>query len=259
MNKRVPGYNPLMFNDSGYGSGSMREAYRPGQTFIPAQEYRNPGTLIHNNVGETVLNEQISEYKIHIDSIDRDLTLYPSQFDFKVTFDGNAQPAIGRRLKNVKYIKLNEVVIPNSHKIISNGADPPVYIFSTDTDQQFIYERLLILQILEADSGKLLSTNQYFTTGCFVLYPDTTYGDFSAWLSRSHTVVFPDSSLMNMNRLSIKLMDQLGDTFVMTGMESEVTTQTDLRYYLCPRTQMTIELTVGVVENFVNTNVQYAT
>jgi len=259
MNKRIPPYNPMMFSDSGYRTGRIDDSFMPNKPIIQPTDFRNTGQVLHNNLGANLLNEQIIEYNLHIDSINRDLSLYPSQFEFQVTFDGVRQPSIGRIVKNVKYFKLAQVILPNSHKIVSNGGIPPTYIFSTADVDQFIYERILTLKLEEADNGKTLSTDQYFTNGCFSLYQDLTYGEFSVWIARNNIIVFPDSQLFNLRKLSVKLMDYDGSAMVMEGMDSTITSPTDLRNYFCPRTQMTIDITLGVVENYLNTETKYST
>ena len=80
-----------------------------------------------------MLHENIIEYKIDIDSIDRDITLYPDPFNFVVKFapipsiktngkiiQGSPNPHILIDFRNVKYIKLETIILPIHNKIIKN-------------------------------------------------------------------------------------------------------------------------------------------
>lgn len=256
MNNRIPAYNPMIFNDTGYRMGNIDDAFRQHHPMIQPTNFRNEGLLLHNNVAPNVLNEQIIEYNINIDSIDRDISLYPSQFDFQVSFEStNREPVISKRIKNIKYLKLSQVILPNSHNIVKSGDE---YVFSTADEDLFTAERVLILKLLEADNGKTLSTNTIFTNGCFLLYQDVVYGEYSVWISRNNVIVFPDSQLFNLYKLSVKLMDYDGDAMIMNGMDSSITDTTDLRCYTSPRSQMTISIVAGVVENYINTETKYS-
>jgi len=69
-----------------------------------------------DNYSEKVKNN-IYEYTLKIDSIDRNINNYPNPFNFKVRFNqgdnlSGGGPSIFRRFNNVKYINLESVCIP---------------------------------------------------------------------------------------------------------------------------------------------------
>ena len=87
--------------------------------FIYEQEYVNR-PLIDNNIFEEVRNEFIEEKDIIIDTMDRDTTLYPNIFDFRVKLgstDTTPGPSIHRSLNNIKYLKLVKCIFPDNYKI----------------------------------------------------------------------------------------------------------------------------------------------
>lgn len=255
MSRRLDPYNPQILRKD-FPSGRITEAFSQNAPLIDRMSFQNNNMLLHNNVGESVLSEQIFEYRIHADSYNRDLSLYPNQFNFDLSFDSQREPAIGRRIKNVKYVKIDNVRIPNVHKIVEDGDD---WIFSTDDTDKFTYDRYVVLKINQINNGKILSSNSAYDNGCFTLYRDNDYGEWSTWVTSNNTIVFPDSNLFNMFKLTLQLIDRDGDTFVMTGMDSSITDPTDLRYYKNIRTQMTVDIIAGVVENYINTETQYST
>jgi len=76
---------------------------------------------IHSN-GRTMKEfiERLVQYGINIDSADRDITVYPNPFNFKIIFNGtgkNVQPVIQKKFKDIKYLKLETLTIPNKYTI----------------------------------------------------------------------------------------------------------------------------------------------
>jgi hypothetical protein len=87
--------------------------------FIYEQDYVNK-PLLDNNIFEEVRNEYIEEKDIIIDTMDRDTTLYPNIFDFRVKLgstDTTPGPSIHRSVENVKYLKLVKCIFPDNYKI----------------------------------------------------------------------------------------------------------------------------------------------
>ena len=87
--------------------------------FLHEQDYVNK-PLLDNNLFEEVRNEYIDEKDIIIDTMDRDIDLYPNIFDFRVKLgstDTTPGPAIHRSVENVKYLKLIKAVFPDNYRL----------------------------------------------------------------------------------------------------------------------------------------------
>ena len=86
---------------------------------------------IHSN-GRTIRDfiDRLVQYGINIDSADRSLIAFPNPFQFNITFNGDKntnQPIIQKKYKDIKYLKLETVTLPNNYTIkqtaLSRDAD----------------------------------------------------------------------------------------------------------------------------------------
>jgi hypothetical protein len=86
---------------------------------------------IHSN-GRTIRDfiDRLVQYGLNIDSADRSLLAFPNPFQFNITFNGDKnsnQPVIQRKYKDIKYLKLETVTLPNNYTIkqtaLSRDAD----------------------------------------------------------------------------------------------------------------------------------------
>lgn len=118
--------------------------------FLHEQDYVNK-QLLDNNLYEEVRNEYIEEKDIIIDTMDRDTSLYPNIFDFRVKLgstDTTPGPSIHRSVENVKYLKLVRCILPDNYRIkqsthtvanlqtcIKNFIDANSADLNTNTDQ----------------------------------------------------------------------------------------------------------------------------
>jgi len=76
---------------------------------------------IHSN-GRTMKEfiERLVQYGVNVDSTDRDVIAYPNPFAFKIIFNGsgqNVQPVVQKKFKDIKYLKLETLTIPNYYTI----------------------------------------------------------------------------------------------------------------------------------------------
>jgi len=76
---------------------------------------------IHSN-GRTMKDfiERLVQYGVNVDSSDRNLTAYPNPYNFKIIFNAssqNVQPVIQKKFKDIKYLKLETLTIPNNYTI----------------------------------------------------------------------------------------------------------------------------------------------
>ena len=97
------------------GSMYANPMMSPTTTILPKMDYSNPGTLIHNNVGSSVLHEAINEYRVYVDSVDRDATSQPNPFSYHVSLrptSGQYGPYISKDFNRVKYVRIDSITLP---------------------------------------------------------------------------------------------------------------------------------------------------
>lgn len=144
--------------------------------FLHEQDYVNK-PLLDNNIYEEVRNEYIEEKDIIIDTMDRDTSLYPNIFDFRVKLgstDTTPGPSIHRSVENVKYLKLIKCILPDNYRIkksthsltdlktcIKNFIDSNFADLSTTTDHY---------DATHTNSGETIYIIHYFTSdGTFTI------------------------------------------------------------------------------------------
>ena len=76
---------------------------------------------VHSN-GRTIKDfiERLTQYGINIDSSDRTIEAFPNPFQFNITFNGDRytnQPVIQKKFKDIKYIKLESITMPDKYSI----------------------------------------------------------------------------------------------------------------------------------------------
>ena len=78
-------------------------------------EYEN-NNLLDNNINENIKENYYKNITLVIDSIDRDINIFPNSLQFKVLFNpvsGSRKPYINKKIKNIKSINMQKVMIPN--------------------------------------------------------------------------------------------------------------------------------------------------
>lgn len=248
-------YSPQI--KSSQGLNNYEQAFAQHNPITSRPSFINNGKLLHNNVAENILTEQIKEYRINIDSADRNITTYPNQFNFQVSFGGvgTPSPVIPRVFKNVKYIKLDEVRLPKAFHIEDSGGGN--WIVSTGTDYQFINERYLIIKIAELGNSNIYATNNVFADGSFILIYDkvlNTY--FTIYLTSNNIYTYSDSQLFNLSCMTIQLMNINGTIYQINDTTTSVPI-TDVRNPSYPKLQMGLSFVIGVLQNEMDTDTTY--
>lgn len=286
------------------GPNNFNSAFQVNTPFIEKADFRNKNTLLHNNVNENLLLEQIIEYNLNIDSKDRSLVAYPNPFDFTVTFGGHGSvvenktvlkktplslgavneskyeskkivyegtpgPVINKRFKNVKYLRLDYVILPKTNIIKKNDGSlvSSEYLddcISEDDKDKLTYKyKYLILRINEIRSDKILGTNKNLENDIFILYPDKLMGkNHIMWLPTSGSRNYKNSDLENITRLTFEILTPKGDVlciFDENGNKINPSSETDELIKECVEENMQVSLAVimGVVENELNTNTKF--
>jgi hypothetical protein len=245
-------------------------------------DFRNPGNLIHNNLGDNIQAERISEYTIWIDGNDRSKNIFKNPFCFITSFGGintstskgtygTPGPFLQKKFKNVKYIKLNYAIIPRTNIIDISGISPNFEYTLGNNDTNLDSDKFLILRIKEIKNNKMLSTNDNVIDDCFILYPDRLMGtNHSMWIPTNDSRVYPNSSLFNLDRMTISIEDSggnqlevLDDSGNTLDVPNLLTTLTENKTSNDPilinfkniekALQINIELIIGVVELEMNT------
>jgi len=281
--------------------GKFPTAFNPNEIVIPRMDYTNKGGVVDNNLGVDLHNESVVENLLVISSSDRNTTKYPDPFKFDVilggassstestispsgvytttTYSGAPDPKIQTDFKNVKYIRIDDVILPDTNVVLID-ADPPAdqYTMSTADDDLFEKQRGIVLRIEE------IANNRIWTTGTLksydtILYIDYEMGlDHKYWKPTHGLRTYPTSKLINLRKLSIRLLNDEGEEIQVLGKSlgppitytsfnipaTLATLNPDLfpvQYANLVRTnrqmQSIYEIMVGVIDNELNTLVKF--
>lgn len=294
MNNFLPtsSNNPI-FSNSNTQQNNYNKAFKQNNQFIAPINYQNQNNLLHNNVGERVLDENIIEYRINVDSADRDTSYYKDPFTYTIKFNpvssqtiqgvnysGTPAPHIVRDFRNVKYIKLESIVLPR-YQFIENVSDDNFELQNSSASHLFD-DRFVIMEIdeLKSAESRVYGTNVHLTNSFSCIIPDkliSTY--FYTGLPYLGNRYYKDNNLQNINKLTIRFKDSYGnpikikevsgDTVVNTDplaikqedgtyeLDGETIEITDVRHPLNEAHQHHFSLVIGVIEADINTNVKY--
>lgn len=266
---------------------SFDKAFLAPKPIYEKLDFRNKRETLHDNIGENVLDEHVVEYKIIIDSIDRDIKTYPDPFTYMVKFNavssfgdytGAPKPHIGKQFENVKYIKLESIILPQHSKIKYHDKK-----FVFDPESRLPSERFVSLIIKELNNERILTTFQdnvrtdgskMFTpqTPFSIIIPDKLLGfNYYTGISYYGSKVYKSSLLGTITQLQIQFADSLGrplkfnDIFTHDDLEQyefnngDPLSIDDLRHPLNERLQNCMTLVFGVVESQINTLTKFDT
>jgi len=294
-------YNPVTTNQlnnmkNNPNMSNFDQSYKITEQIIEPIDYKNYGTTLHNNIGASVLDEHITEYRINIDSLDRDIKLYPNPFQFKVTFKpsgngtvrtevikngklkaindyftGQPKPHISRNFRNVKYVKLDNIVLPQ-HTNISYDDE-----YKFNSDYNLMDDRFISLSIKELECNRIYDTsddglrinpdtNDFFTPPKIfgIIFPDKRLGkNFFTGTPYYSTKIYDSANLGNLDKLSIQFFDSCGLPLKINGLlnfsdlikaddQNCPIPISDLRHPLNKKHQLHLSFVVGVVESSVN-------
>ena len=317
MNGGMTGNPTGQFNPNSTNAQRLLQEHTPIYSFptvfnennpiIEKMDYINRNRLLHNNIGDNVLDEHVVEYKLNIDSIDRDIKYFPDPFSYVVTlnptssssvkheeyidyrdktkgtmtvesrFEGAPLPHINKEFKNVKYVKLENVILPQFAQL--KKEKDGTYIF--DKEDHLITQMYVSLEIQEVADERILTTGDSVTrysngkaynppTPFAILVPDKLLGlNYYAGTPYYGSKIYKNSALGNLTKLTIRFYDCYGrplkynDLMTVDDLEEfefnngEKFPITDLRHPYNKKTQNHISLIIGVVEAQINTNTKF--
>ena len=209
----------------------------PFQGTDPKSNFRNHNfvnrnDLLNNNLQNILLNEEIREYTIIIDSKDRNYQIYPDPFSYEVKFNPlpksrekvngkyvtyeEPSPVINDSFKNVRYIKLETIILPFYTKIKQvekeDDEGDMVKIWNVDTKKLLSDNLYTVLSIGEYKDVNYRSTNDVLADSFATIYYDCKISNthFEGYTSNG-IKYFPQDQLAKIDKLKISFMDPYGN------------------------------------------------
>ena len=254
---------------------NFNKSFTPNKPLIPPIDYSNSGNLLHDNVEIDVLDEHIVEYRIMIDSMDRDINRFTNPFKYTVYFDptsnktltsnngkliseptrfkGQNGPSILRKFRNVKYVKLDNIVLPQHTDIIETSMG-----WEIDSSSQTINDdRFTILSIKELDNTQTFATNSHSDAFGVIIAGKCFGNNYFKGNPYNSQKYFKNSSLGKIDKLTIEFKDSFGKLYNIDGLDPNITYEDDVRNPLHKSHQNHLSLIIGVVESQINTNTKF--
>lgn len=203
---------------------NLYNSFKPNDTQIYMRDFTNKNDILYNNLEKNILDQNIQEYVIQIDSKDRDTLVYPNPFDMKVTFNpvgdtidkktnttykGTPQPTIPIDFTNVKYIKLENIILPrNCYVTFDKDTKELIY----DPNRKLENNRFLLLNIDEINGNTTFGTNDNINKSFGTIFCEKV-------ISKEHFIghsygcikIFKNTELANIKTWSIKITDCYGN------------------------------------------------
>jgi hypothetical protein len=203
----------------------------------------NNNDLLHNNLHSILLYETVQEYSVFIDSKDRNYQVYPDPFRYKVTFhplnktieyqngikivNEIPNPVINDNFVNVRYIKLEQAVLPFYHKIKlkkekdCNGEIVKSYV--VDTTQPLTDNLYTVLSVGRYSESNYKSTNDVLSDNFAIIYYNTKIND-THFLGKNNNgiKIFPADNLGVIDYLDISFMNPYGKLLKCEHVKKEI-------------------------------------
>lgn len=269
---------------------NFNRAFQQGHEVIERNDFLNRNTTMHNNLANVLINEEVSEYNIYIDSNDRDINTFNNPYKFTVSLGGvgasttsktvrrivNGQqieeiekstvpgtpgPIIPRKFENIKYVKVMNLILPRT--VTLSYSQSFGYSLSNDSTFNLTENRFLILKINELSSTKTLATNNIISSDSIIMYREKILGpDSMLWLPVNDTYLYKNSSLKNLTRLTIELYTDSGVLLTVmndTGdiLNPKTLSQDPNNITVLNKLNWLCSLKFGILENDLNTYPTY--
>ena len=292
QNNPMGNFKPITSNNPVKGPSNYDSAFQESHPIINRHDYRNQYNTLHNNLADNVINEHVTEYRVNIDARDRDANTFPNPFNFTVTFappsrqaikekvlidpnnpskgktlkttyiDGTPEPSISRKFRNVKYVKVESMVLPKYFKIVNDSGT-----YGIDGSESVDEDRFIVLEIPELRNNNNFGTNVHTENG-FIVFPDRIYNTIFTGMTFYANRVFDDNALGNIDRLTFKIKNSWGEQYELKIVDPTGNTLTEkpdidpanndnLNNVYHKIFQTHITLIIGIVENNLNTITKY--
>lgn len=250
QNKNMP--NPANINQLTPDFGNYQTVFNPlppisfngiqPKSMFANHNFVNRNDLLHNDLHNILLNEEIREYSILIDSKDRNYQVYPDPFHYEVRFSplpksrekvGNKvvtyedpNPVINDNFINVRYIKLEDVILPyfnRVRKFKENVDDEVVETWKVDTYKPLTENLYIVLSIGDYKDINYRSTNDVLSDSFAVIYFDERINDTHyRGYTRNGFKVFQQDQLAKIDKLKIHFMDPYGKTLSVDHVNKKI-------------------------------------
>lgn len=84
-NSSIPSNSSNLENLRSYSQYGIEKGFEPNKPIMFMPDTKNKHETLYDNLNENLLKESIKEYRLNIDSIDRDVRIYPDPFNYIVT------------------------------------------------------------------------------------------------------------------------------------------------------------------------------
>ena len=244
--------------------------------------------LIYNdNMISCNANEQIKEYSLLIDSKDRNYQVYPDPFSYTITIDpvastkeliGNEYvtfetptPVILGSIINVKYIRLEEVILPMYNRIWDVRKKDGMFrkeVMTVKPLTENLYTVLTLGSKFEDENYR--STNDVLSKSFSTIYYDCNANATHYFGRISNGIkIYPPNGLIKLDKLNINFMDPYGNPIVCSHLDKNIKSSMictcddpegdlyttcfkhNLSHPLNPIFQNHLHLKIGVVESFI--------
>lgn len=232
------GYNSIVGNQGNFKSAFntsspvQMNGYDP-KTVFNNHNFINKNNILHNNLSNILLNEEIREYSVMIDSKDRNYQVYPNPFNYEVKFrplpktrekingkyivHEEPAPTINDNFTNVRYIKLEEAILPFFTKIKmvqeKNMDDEINDTWKVDTSQPLTDDMYVVLSLGEYSDVNYKSTNDVLSDSFAIIYFDCKANNTHYFGFTSNGIkIFPIDQLAKIDRLKVSFMDAYGQS-----------------------------------------------
>lgn len=218
---------------------------RPDNKFSFLQKnFENKNDLVHNNLSDKLLHEEIREYSVMIDSKDRNYQVFPDPFNYTVTLgpmtrtseivDGKRvyyeepTPTIDESFSNVRYIELCEVILPLYNKIYYR--DIPTYDNDVESRPQINVHKPLTDNLYltlkigpEFSNNNNKSTNGVLSDSFATIYNDCKANSTHYYgCMKNARKTFPQDQLAKIHKLRIQFTDPYGNPLTCPHLDKSI-------------------------------------
>jgi hypothetical protein len=214
-------------------------SFKPNNTLVNMRNFNNKNDILYNNLEPNILNQDVHEVNIQIDSTDRDYKVYPNPFDMKIifnpiadTFDkktntlfkGTSKPTIPIDFSNVKYIKLEYAILPRNYilkkKYTENTNNVLENVDWVYDNKKLSNERFILVDIDELYTDNSYGTNDEITRSFGTLYCDKILNEKFFYTSTySCLKIFPSSQLGDIKSFTIRLKNSCGSKLNINNLD----------------------------------------